>query len=210
MKGCESMKVIVEENRLLPKRGKLIFTSRGLNSRVGTALIAQALEEKNLSEKTILLISVPEYEIDELLIKSCEKIGFSRQNIFLSSQSIFTWQRFDILYCTEGNTFLIADYMRKNGLDNVVRENVANGSIYIGCSAGAILSGTDFELALDFDSNSRIKMTDFRGLGLFDGAIIPHYEDEELEKYIQYTEKYRIQRYKRIYSVGNEDVLVMC
>lgn len=56
-------------------------------------------------------------------------------------------------------------------------------------SAGAIIAGTDIMLARDFDSNF-VGMIDCTALGLFDGTIIPHYEPENLQMYIQNTEEH--------------------
>lgn len=59
----------------------------------------------------------------------------------------------------------------------------------------------------DFDKNN-VGMTDFSGLGLFDGIIIPHYTKKELKRYI--SNSYGIKdKYKSILSVSNEKSLVM-
>ena len=60
----------------------------------------------------------------------------------------------------------------------------------------------------ELDSNF-VRMIDFTALGLFDGTIIPHYEPENLELYIQNTEKHILNRYLRILSVSNHDVVVI-
>ena len=80
-------------------------------------------------------------------------------------------------------------------------------SIYIGCSAGAAIAGVSVEEIKDFDKNN-VGMTDFSGLGLFDGIIIPHYTKKELKRYI--SNSYGIEdKYKSILSVSNEKSLVM-
>ena len=81
-------------------------------------------------------------------------------------------------------------------------------STYIGSSAGAIIAGTDIMLARDFDSNS-VGMIDFTALELFDGTIIPHYEPENLQMYIQNTERHILNRYSKVLSVSNDDVVVI-
>ena len=81
-------------------------------------------------------------------------------------------------------------------------------STYIGSSAGAIIAGTDIMLARDFDSNF-VGMIDFTALELFDGTIIPHYEPENLQMYIQNTERHILNRYSKVLSVSNDDVVVI-
>jgi len=217
----------VKETTLSPK---LIFTSRGLNTRLGTQLIGEELKKDNLQGKTILLISHPSYEIDDYLVDACKSIGFEEKNIILSGQlfdEILSCEdtaskdaqsttvlknkdrHFDYVYCGEGNTFEIVDYMRKYDLFYYAKKYVQEGAVYIGSSAGAIIAGQDFELATDFDDNY-LHIRDYTGLELFEGTIIPHYEPDELERYIANTEEYRISQYKKIYSVGNEEIVVLC
>ncbi len=63
-------------------------------------------------------------------------------------------------------------------------------------------------LARDFDSNF-VGMIDFTALELFDGTIIPHYELENLQMYIQNTERHILNRYSKVLSVSNDDVVVI-
>lgn len=59
----------------------------------------------------------------------------------------------------------------------------------------------------DFDKNN-VGMTDFSGLGLFDGIIIPHYTKKKLKRYISNSCGIE-DKYKSILSVSNEKSLVM-
>lgn len=52
-------------------------------------------------------------------------------------------------------------------------------------------------------------MIDFTALELFDGTIIPHYEPENLQMYIQNTERHILNRYSKVLSVSNDDVVVI-
>lgn len=63
-------------------------------------------------------------------------------------------------------------------------------------------------LARDFDSNF-VGMIDFTALELFDGTIIPHYEPENLQMCIQNTERHILNRYSKVLSVSNDDVVVI-
>ena len=96
----------------------------------------------------------------------------------------------------------------ERGLDSIIKEGFKTGNkIYIGCSAGAAIAGVSVEEIKDFDKNN-VGMTDFSGLGLFDGIIIPHYTKKELKRYI--SNSYGIEdKYKSILSVSNEKSLVM-
>jgi peptidase E len=73
-------------------------------------------------------------------------------------------------------------------MDEFIKVMVLNqNATYIGASAGAMLAGCSFELALDFDKN-RAGIDDFSGFDIIKGktAIIPHYTKKEFEKYVRY------------------------
>ena len=66
--------------------GKLILTARGLNSETGQKIIRKCLtEEEEREKKTILLISIQEYRIDEILKQASMELGFLEEHIFLAS-----------------------------------------------------------------------------------------------------------------------------
>lgn len=191
---------------------KLILNSRGLNTYVGTEQICNALHsvgKEDFADKIIYVVSYPEYGVDNNIISNLLEFGFTRSNIYMSADGVCNDIIPDIVYITEGNTFEVLDYMRKTQNVTYIREMVMEkNAIYCGSSAGAIIAGTDIELAKDFDSNF-VGMTDFEGLQLFNGTIIPHYETDELERYVKNTEKELIGRYENIYSVNNEMVLIL-
>ena len=66
-------------------KSRLFLNSRGLNGEEGTNQIKTTLSEygeENLSEKTIYIVSFPEYEVDEKILKNCiEILGFQKENI---------------------------------------------------------------------------------------------------------------------------------
>lgn len=175
-------------------------------------LISDVLSHCDLSDKKILLISVPKYDLDDGLIVACETLGFLKENIVLFKpygRDIVINQLFDYVYVTEGNTFEILDYLRKNGLIGFIQDLVNTGRAdYIGASAGAMIAGTDIELALDFDKNT-IPLTDFSSLALFDGTVIPHYTKSELTRYIRNSDEVLIRKYGTIYSVADNRLLMI-
>ena len=48
---------------------------------------------------------------------------------------------------TGGNTFFLWDAMRRSGLDELIKERVAAGVLYVGCSAGSIVAGRSIQTA---------------------------------------------------------------
>lgn len=190
--------------------GKLILTARGLNSETGQKIIRKCLtEEEEREKKTILLISIQEYRIDEILKQASMELGFLEEHIFLASGQIdLKKMRPDYIYVTEGNVYQVLDYMRKNGLLKFIQEQMKRTDCtYIGSSAGAMIAGTDIYLAEDFDENI-VGLTDLRALGLFDGSIIPHYSRQDLIRYINNSKQEDIRHYSELYSVDDNEALV--
>ena len=199
--------------------GTLVLNSKGLNRIEGSKIISRALDDqgkkradlKNRNELRLFAVSVPGYEVDEAIRRNCiEILGLSPQNIFMSADGIPVGITPELLYVTEGNTFEILKYMQDNGLvdyiRNVMHENP--NAVYIGSSAGAMIAGVDIALAEDFDTNTvgRMRLT---ALGLFDGTIIPHYTKSEVKRYLSFKDEHVRNRYKRVYAVGNDDVVTM-
>lgn len=195
---------------LANKNNKLILTSYGLTTKIGRKLIGKELEHYDLAEKKIFLFHEPHYSIETMLVEACLRLGFQKKNIILSGQQKNNEEvlECDFYYCTEGNTFEVLALMRERGLDLVIKDGFADGNkIYIGCSAGAAIAGVSIEEVKGFDRNF-IGMTDFSGLGLFDGIIIPHYTATELKCYINSRPGIK-EKYKHIYFVENEKSLVL-
>lgn len=190
--------------------GRLLLNSRGFNTKIGCQQIYKKLKDVDLQNKKMFIVSYTPYGVDEYIVQNCvEILGFRKENLYLSVNGTPKNVIPDYIYVTEGNTFEVLQYMRDSNLVDYIRVLMKDSKVtYIGSSAGAIIAGSDIMLARDFDSNF-VGMIDFNALNLFDGTIIPHYESEHLENYIKNTEEHIINRYSKILSVSNEEVLVI-
>lgn len=187
---------------------RLLLNSKGLNTKTGCLQIQEKIKNENMQDKTIFIVSYTPYGKDEIIVDNCVKIlGFKEENIFLSVDGVPRDIIPDYIYVTEGNTFEVLKYMRDNNLVDYIKQLMKNNNTtYIGSSAGAFIAGSDIMLAGDFDSNF-VGMIDFTGLNLFDGTIVPHFQSDQLENYIKNTEQHILNRYSKILSVSNEEVL---
>ena len=93
-------------------------------------------------------------------------------------------------------------------MEELIREGVRNGACYIGASAGAHIAGLDVKAATHFDKN-RVGMTDFTGLGLFDGVAFPHYDYFDRRRNAVLLELEKSNKYGYVAIVGDADVEVM-
>ncbi|RTL05849.1 MAG: peptidase S51 dipeptidase E [Acidimicrobiia bacterium] len=81
----------------------------------------------------------------------------------------------DALYVCGGETFVLLDNLRRDGLADVLVEKVRAGLPYIGLSAGAVIAGASIEPVSTMDDPATAPdLTDYRGLEFVDTSIIPH------------------------------------
>lgn len=85
---------------------------------------------------------------------------------------------YDVMYMMGGNTFYLLDIIRKTNFNEDIRSFINSRKIYIGSSAGSEILGNSIEPALGYDENN-VNMTDFTGLKIVDGLIIPHCNRKE-------------------------------
>lgn len=87
---------------------------------------------------------------------------------------------FDVISVLGGNTFYLLKYVRESGFDKALRLFLDGGGIYLGVSAGSIIACKDISPAgwsPDWDENT-VGLKDFKGMGLVDFIISPHYKPE--------------------------------
>ena len=109
---------------------------------------------------------------------------------------------YDMIYMMGGNTFYLLKKIRDTKFDIKLNEAINNGIVYVGSSAGSIILGNTIELALAYDKND-VNLTDFTGLKLIDGIIVPHAnrkQDFIANKREQYKEK--------IYAINDEHGII--
>ncbi len=84
-------------------------------------------------------------------------------------------QGVDILFVAGENIFYLLEKTRESGFDEIIKELVEKGVIYVGASAGSMLVGPDIEIAKELDDPSvSPKLKSTNGLGLVDFIILPH------------------------------------
>lgn len=193
----------------------LILNSRGLNTKTGSEQIKGKLDElgfSDLSGKTIFIVIPPDYDVNDLITDNCVRIlGLKEENIKYSGYEVPD-ENFnpDFIYVTEGNTYEILRYMRLYALDTFIKKWYSDnsGAVYIGSSAGAIIAGTDIESVGHRDRNW-VQLREFDSLGLFDGTIFPHTDDEMYKDYLSDMGEELRARYKNIYHVSNFEIMVI-
>ena len=189
---------------------KLILSSCDFINENSRKVILDNLD-KDLSEYKVLFI--PNEKATEEKINSnkyydrLKEDGFNnREKIYIFDESRpydFKNLDIDLIYVSGGNTFATLDKLRKSHFDKEIIDYVKNGVIYIGGSCGAHIVSSDIRHVEAFDENY-VGMKDFKGLGLFDGILICHYDKSRERKY----EEALNGKYK-VYKLTNDDSIVI-
>lgn len=84
-------------------------------------------------------------------------------------------EKYNYLYVAGGNSFDLADSIRRSGFDTLLPKLLSLGQVYIGESAGALICGPSLR---GFNSMDENFLTDvegiYEGLGIIDTIIVPH------------------------------------
>lgn len=148
--------------------------------------------EKNLKGKTITFIPTASIvETVNFYVNSgrnaLEDMGLIVDELEISTASaeeITTKIKHnDYIYVTGGNTFFLLQEMKRTGTDQLIKEEVHSGKLYIGESAGAMVTSPNIEYAKGMDSaNEAPEIDSYEGLGLVDFYPIPHYTNPPFKK----------------------------
>ena len=159
---------------------KLILSSCDFLNERSTKVILDNLD-KNIKECKILFIPNEKATYEKIhsdkYYKRVEEYGFARENIYVfdeSNSDEFRNLDLDVIYVGGGNTFATIDKIRKCNFDKDIINYVKSGVIYIGGSAGAHIVTQNIEHVAKYDENN-VGVTNFKGLGLYDGILVCHY-----------------------------------
>ena len=94
--------------------------------------------------------------------------------------------------------------IREAGADSLIIDYVKSGAVYIGGSAGAHIVSPDISHVQKYDTNT-FDLCDFSGLGLYDGILICHYNDDRQKDYLELVQK---SKYK-VTTLTNDEFLVV-
>ncbi len=145
--------------------------------------------------------------------KRLYKDGFTENNIYIFDEenaNQFINLDIDVIYVGGGNTFATLKKIKDCGFDKYIINYINNGVIYIGGSCGAHIVTKNIEHLLGLDNNY-CNLDDYNGLGLFDGIIIPHFNevDYEPEKRMELYNKLIIENKYKVYTLTNSESIII-
>ena len=159
-------------------------------------LFRQYASEKQL-DKQVLFIptagNVEDYRgyIDEALL-AFEDLGFQVELLDISACDRETAQakifQSKLLYISGGNTFYLLQELKKKQLLSLIKEQIADGMVYVGESAGAIITAKDIDYNKLMDDKSvAAELNDTGALNEVDFYVLPHVGEEPFVESTQAT-----------------------
>lgn len=133
------------------------------------------------------------YEDKSWLMKDRDKLtamGFTVKDVNLEEKTKEQLQKeltdIDVIFVSGGNTFYLLQQVRESGFDEIVKDMIEKGVVYIGSSAGAVLVSPTIEPVKGMDDEADApRLTSYEGLGIVDYLVLPHYGDD------YYKEQYK-------------------
>ena len=122
--------------------------------------------------------------------KALEKIGLTVDELELTQASEpeirDKLERNDYIYITGGNTFFLLQELRRTGADKIIVEQIEQGKLYIGESAGSIIVSPNIEYVKEMDDCSKApELSDFSALRVVDFYPLPHYTNFPFKKVVE-------------------------
>ena len=214
----------LKEQNIPKEAGRIILASHGFNCGIERNSIERAMVEAfestyktQVSDQTIALFTMSEYEISELLRSVAVELGFKDGNIQIWDEHIPDHVKrgkkaYDWCYVSEGNTFEICNMLRLTGGEGIIKQSMDNGGSYIGASAGVMLASSSIEFAGHFEQNI-VGINDFHDFGILPKElgrtmIIPHYTKRQFERYKRNTPKWKLEKYDYITYIPNTGYII--
>lgn len=118
------------------------------------------------------------HRFSQLAQKQFLAMGYKKVDfIDLECQPLTSFSAYKILYVCGGNPFKLLYHAQKTGFEGLVKSFLLSGGLYIGVSAGSVITAPTIQIAKELapDPND-VGLTDFKSLSITDIVVYPHYE----------------------------------
>lgn len=94
---------------------------------------------------------------------------------------------FDVVFVSGGDCAVLCREMKRTGFDQVLREGINRGVIYVGISAGSMYAASNLE----------------DGLRILPNVLTPHWAGESMEELPDGAEEIQLKDGQAVYVAGN-------
>lgn len=166
----------------------IILTSSG--GFITSNNIDNFLPKKIVDSKIAYIITaskkVPRIDYIHRHKKRMDELGFSYTEIDIDGKNAEELKReltgYDVVIVEGGNTFYLLKAIRESGFENVIKNLIAQGVVYIGSSAGSYVACPSIIMATFSDRGyDRCDLTDYTAMNLVPFLMIAHYTEDQLE-----------------------------
>lgn len=163
---------------------RIMLTSNGLSTKkIKLAFKAQFIEPiENISVLFIPTASRTEVEMiyvkksyDELIESGVKKENIIWFDIDAVNKTSEYFESVDCIFVCGGNTYYLLSKLKEFGLDNKIIRAIEKGTVYVGVSAGSVVTSPTIDHICFLDENDT-GLISFHALELIDKYVVPHYE----------------------------------
>ncbi|MBU3904626.1 MAG: Type 1 glutamine amidotransferase-like domain-containing protein [Nanoarchaeota archaeon] len=168
---------------------KLLLTSTGFSNQ---KIIDEFIKMVNKWPAYVKVIFIPTAsEVEEYKgyieddKKSLVSLGIKPENIkVLNLDHKVSYEEisdYDVIFVSGGNTFYLMQKVRESGFDEIIKQFVKNGKVYVAVSAGSVIAGPNIEIAGIGPAGDKndVGLKDLTGLKLTNIIIYPHFTEKD-------------------------------
>ncbi|MCR4890530.1 MAG: Type 1 glutamine amidotransferase-like domain-containing protein [Ruminococcus sp.] len=189
----------------------LILGSCGFSNTAVRIKISELVADKSGKMLIVPLACFFGTETGEKERRCASMAGFIKENIYVFDEDKpeeLLGMKFDYIAVLGGNTLKLLKLVRKYHLDAFIKEQVADGAVYIGFSAGAYLACNDIGYVTNYDPNTGyITDGNFHALRLTEKYVLCHF-DTRGEEDIKMCRQY-IGEEAELVTINNNQLIVI-